>query len=111
MGDALVRLIINASCPARTTDPSIYFDSYLLSVLNRIYLPLAHIVRLGPLGIIFPYLAGIGVMVGAEVEDLPQFKVRDDDVWVCSWPRSGEPHREKTGLLPRRKQRRRSASR
>ena len=81
----------------RTSD----FDSSLLSVAS---------VSLGPSEII-PYLSGIGVMVGAEVEDLPQFKVRDDDVWVCSWPRSGEPHREKTGLLPRRKQRRRSASR
>ena len=29
-------------------------------------------------------------MVGAEVEALPNFTVRDDDVWVCSWPRSGK---------------------
>ena len=29
-------------------------------------------------------------MGGAEIDDLPEFKVREDDVWVCSWPRSGK---------------------
>ena len=42
----------------------------------------------GPL--IVSFTIGIGVLAGAEVDDLPEFKVRDDDVWVCSWPRSGE---------------------
>ena len=34
--------------------------------------------------------------MGAEIDDLPKFKVRDDDIWVCSWPRSGKgpPSRE-----------------
>ena len=26
---------------------------------------------------------------GTQVEEMPTFKVRDDDVWVCSFPRSG----------------------
>lgn len=41
----------------------------------------------------FPFLLtfykGVGIWEGAEMEDIPQFKVRDDDVWVCSFPRSG----------------------
>ena len=26
----------------------------------------------------------------AEIEQFPSFKCRDDDVWVCSFPRSGK---------------------
>lgn len=35
------------------------------------------------------FYKGVAILVGAEIDDLPKFQVRDDDIWVCSWPRSG----------------------
>ena len=34
-------------------------------------------------------ILGVAMWDGAEIEDIPMFKVRSDDVWVCSFPRSG----------------------
>ena len=33
---------------------------------------------------------GMCILVGTEIEDFSSFKCRDDDVWVCSFPRSGK---------------------
>ena len=35
-------------------------------------------------------IVGVGIWAGAEMEDIPRFEVREDDVWVCSFPRSGK---------------------
>ena len=34
---------------------------------------------------------GIYTFDCTELEDFASFKCRDDDVWVCSFPRSGNP--------------------
>ena len=34
--------------------------------------------------------SGVGVWEGTQIDEMPNFRVRNDDVWVCSFPRSGK---------------------